>query len=59
MKLAPAFEKSTYVDLIKMKVLMPITSAPIGRDRHMSISHRRDNPFIMAVIAHHIRPPKA
>ena len=63
MKLAPAFEKSTYVDfitrnrhmfdLIKMKVLMPITSAPIGRNRHMSISHRRDNPFIMAVIARH------
>ena len=48
------YEKSTYVDLIKMKVLMPITSAPIGRNRHMSISHRRDNPFIMAVIARYI-----
>ena len=36
-----------------MKVLMPITSAPIGRSRHMSISHRRNNPFIMAVIARH------
>ena len=34
---------------------MPITSAPIGRNRHMSISHRRDNPFIMAVIARHRR----
>ena len=34
---------------------MPITSAPIGRNRHMSISHRRDNPFIMAVIARYIR----
>ena len=34
-----------------MKLLMPITSAPIGRNRHMSISHRRDKPFIMAVIA--------
>ena len=34
---------------------MPITSAPIGRNRHMSISHRRDNPFIMAVIARHTR----
>ena len=32
---------------------MPITSAPIGRNRHMSISHRRYNPFIMAVIARH------
>ena len=30
---------------------MPITSAPIGRNRHMSISQRRDKPFIMAVIA--------
>ena len=35
---------------------MPITSAPIGRNRHMSISHRRDNPFIMVVIAHHKDP---
>ena len=34
---------------------MPITSAPIGRNQHMLISHRRDNPFIMAVIARHIR----
>ena len=34
---------------------MPITNAPIGRNRHMSISHRRDNPFIMAVIARYIR----
>ena len=31
---------------------MPIKSAPIG---HMSISHRRDNPFIMAVSARHKR----
>ena len=38
-----------------MKVLIPITSAPIGRSRHMSISHRRDKPFIMAVIARHKR----
>ena len=36
---------------------MPITSAPIGQNRHMSISHRRDNPFIMAVIASHKRDP--
>ena len=36
---------------------MPITSAPIGRNRHMSISHRRDKPFIMAVIARYIRAP--
>ena len=56
MKLAPAFEKSTYVNLIKMKVFMPITSAPIERNRHMSISHRRDNPFIVAVIARHRCP---
>ena len=34
-----------------MKLLMPITSAPIGRNRHMSISHRRDKPLIMAMIA--------
>ena len=34
---------------------MPIRSAPIGRNRHMSISHRRDNPFIMEVTARHIR----
>ena len=32
---------------------MPITSAPTGRNRHMSISHRRDNPFIMAGTARH------
>ena len=32
---------------------MPITSAPIGRN--MSISHRRDKPFIMAVIARYRR----
>ena len=38
-----------------MKLLMPITSAPIGRNRHMSISHRRDKPFIMAVIARYTR----
>ena len=30
---------------------MSITSAPIGQNRPMSISHRRDKPFIMAVIA--------
>ena len=34
---------------------MPITSARIGRNRHMSISHRRDKPFIMAVIARYTR----
>ena len=38
-----------------MKLLMPITRAPIGRNRHMSISHRRDKPFIMAVIARYRR----
>ena len=38
-----------------MKLLMPITSAPIGRNRHMSISHCRDKPFIMAVIARYKR----
>ena len=31
-----------------------ITSASIGRNQHMPISHRRDNPFIMAVIARHM-----
>ena len=36
---------------------MPITNAPIGQNRHLSISHRRDNPFIMAVIARHSRAP--
>ena len=41
-------EKSTYVDLLKW---MPITSAPIGQNRHMLISHHRDKLFIMAVIA--------
>ena len=39
-----------------MKLLTPITSAPIGRKRHMSISHHRDKPFIMAVIARYRRP---
>ena len=34
---------------------MRITSAPIGRNRHMSISHRRDNPIIMAVIERYKR----
>ena len=38
-----------------MKILTPIKNAPIGRNQHMSISHRRDNPFIMAVIARHNR----
>ena len=38
-----------------MKLLMPITSAPIRRNRHISISHRRDKPFIMAVIARYKR----
>ena len=40
---------------------MPITSAPIGRNWHMSISHRRDKPFIimiMAVIARYRQWPK-
>ena len=61
-KLASAFEKSTYANFwhdicrfIKMKLLMPITSAPIGQNWHMSISHRRDKPFIMAVIARYRR----
>ena len=40
---------------VKMKLLMLITSSPIGRNRHMSISHRRDKPFIMAVIARYTR----
>ena len=30
---------------------MPIISAPIGRNRHMSISHRRDKPFIISSVA--------
>ena len=38
-----------------MKLLMSITSAPTGRNRPMSISHRRDKPFIMAVIARYRR----
>ena len=38
------------VDFVGL-LLMPITSAPIGQNRHMLISHHREKLFIMAVIA--------